>query len=129
FRAVKHAVPVMRRGGGGVVILIASGAGVRGPSGSLAYGASKGGVHGLALTLEARLAPHGIRVHDVCPGNLDTVLKREAEAEIRRRSGRDAAERVVPSSSRLGDPAGVAALLTLLASDASRYLRGTLFTR
>ncbi|HEY8884177.1 MAG TPA: SDR family oxidoreductase, partial [Chloroflexota bacterium] len=77
FLMAKAVVPAMRQAGRGVIVLIASGAGVRGGSSSLAYGSSKGGVHGLAMVLEPQLAPHGIRVNDVCPGSLDTPLKRQ----------------------------------------------------
>ena len=43
FLAAKYAVPAMRRAGQGVIVMIASGAGVRGGSSIVAYGASKGG--------------------------------------------------------------------------------------
>lgn len=52
---------------GGVIIFMGSTAGTRVPSGSVAYGASKGGIQGLAYTLEAQLKPVGIRVNVVCP--------------------------------------------------------------
>src|SRR3954465_13992003 len=44
FLAVKHTVPHIKRSGGGVVLCISSGAGVRGSSSSIAYGTSKAGV-------------------------------------------------------------------------------------
>ena len=91
FLAVKHAVPWIKRAGGGVVILIASGAGVRGGSSSIAYGTSKGGVHGMAMVLEDKLAPLGIRVNDVCPGAVDTPLKRENVRDAARAMGHCAA--------------------------------------
>ncbi len=47
FLCSKAAAAIMRARGGGVMLLIASGAGVRGGSSSVAYGSSKGGVHGL----------------------------------------------------------------------------------
>src|SRR5205823_3154758 len=63
FLCAKAAAAQMRRQGRGVMLLIASGAGVRGGSSSVAYGSSKGGVHGLSLVLAPQLEPHGIRVH------------------------------------------------------------------
>ena len=72
FLCAKHATPLLEASGQGVVILIASGGGVRGPSSSLAYGASKAGVNGFGMTLANRLAPRGIRVNVVCPGNIAT---------------------------------------------------------
>jgi len=88
FLAVKHAVPYIKRSGGGVVLCISSGAGVKGSSSSIAYGTSKAGVHGLVMTLQPRLDPQGIRVHAICPGSIDTPLKRENVADAARAAGR-----------------------------------------
>jgi NAD(P)-dependent dehydrogenase (short-subunit alcohol dehydrogenase family) len=129
FLCARHATPLLEASGRGVVILIASGAGVRGPSSSLAYGASKAGVNGFGMTLEARLAPRGIRVNIVCPGNIATQLKLDviiAEAE---RAGRSPAEAVEQAKQSLGDPDGVARVIAFLASPEADYVRGTLFTR
>lgn len=75
FTISKYVSAVMKKQHSGVIILTASGAGVFGGSSSYAYGSSKGGVHGLALVMEARLAEHGIRVNDVLPGAVATPLK------------------------------------------------------
>lgn len=127
FLAVKHAVPHIRASGGGVVLCIASGAGVRGSSSSIAYGTSKAGVHGLVMTLQPRLEPQGIRVHAICPGNIDTVLKRDNVVEGARSAGHDPAQAIAEVG--LGDPDGVAKLLVFLASDDASFVRGTIFTR
>jgi NAD(P)-dependent dehydrogenase (short-subunit alcohol dehydrogenase family) len=129
FLAVKHAVAHMRRHGRGVVLCIASGAGVRGPSSSLAYGASKGGVNGLVLTLEPQLARLGIRCHAICPGALATVLKLENVADQARAHGEPPDEAVSRARQTLGDPAGLARVLAFLASDDADYVRGPIFTR
>lgn len=128
FLAVKHAVPhIKQSGGGGVVLCISSGAGVRGSSSSIAYGTSKAGVHGMVMTLQPRLEPQGIRVHAICPGSIDTVLKRENVADGARASGRDVPQAL--ASAGLGAPEGVARVLAFLASDDADFVRGTIFTR
>lgn len=127
FLMAKHAVPAMRRVGKGVIIMIASGAGVHGPSSSVPYGASKGGVHGLAMTLAARLADDNIRVIDICPGNINTPLKVGAIQQQVERIGKQA--RAEQQIAELGDPEGVARVIAFLASDEADYLRGTVFTR
>lgn len=131
FLAVRAAVPYMRRLGHGVIVMVASGAGVRGPSSSLAYAASKGGVNGFGMTLEAQLGPHGIRVHVVCPGSIATPLKLENIADGARARGRDpeAAVASAQETGQVGDPLGVAKLLAFLASDEAAYVRGPIFTR
>jgi NAD(P)-dependent dehydrogenase (short-subunit alcohol dehydrogenase family) len=127
FLMSKAVVPAMKRAGRGVIVLIASGAGVRGGSSSVAYGSSKGGVHGLAMVLEPQLAPHGIRVNDVCPGNLDTPLKRQNVADGARAQGKSPDEALAKAD--LGDPHGVGRVLAFLASDDADFVRGSIFTR
>ena len=127
FLVAKAVVPAMKRAGRGVIILVASGAGVRGGSSSVAYGSSKGAVHGLAMVLEPQLAPLGIRVNDVCPGSLDTPLKRQNVIDGAVAHGEDPDAALARAG--LGDPRGVARVLAFLASDDADYVRGSIFTR
>ncbi len=126
FLAVKHSVPAMKRGGGGVVLLIASVGGVTGGSSSVAYGASKGGVHGLAMTLQSQLELHGIRVNGLCPGNIATPLMDRALRDMVSAGQGDLVEE---RKARLANPDGVARVLAFLVSDDADYVRGTVFTR
>ncbi|MCX6047322.1 MAG: SDR family NAD(P)-dependent oxidoreductase [Chloroflexi bacterium] len=126
FLATKYATPLLAESKG-VMILIASGAGVVGGSSSLAYGTSKGAVNGLGMTLESHLKPRGIRVNVVCPGSLRTEMKLGVIKTQAERAGEDY-DKVV-ASSELGDPAGVARLLAFLASDDGDYVRRNMFTR
>ncbi len=128
FFAIKHAVPVMGRSGGGVILCIASGAGVRGGSSSVAYASSKGGVNGLVMTVEGQVGAN-IRMHTICPGGLATPLKLGQIAESAKRDGNDPEAAVANALKSLGDPAGVARILTFLASDEASYIRGQIFTR
>ena len=129
FFALKHAVPMMRSSGGGVILCIASGAGVRGGSSSVAYASSKGGVNGLVMTVENQVGGMGIRMHTICPGGLATPLKLGQIAESAKRDGNDPDAAVANARNSLGDPAGVARILTFLVSDAGSYMRGQIFTR
>ncbi|MBM3264911.1 MAG: SDR family oxidoreductase [candidate division Zixibacteria bacterium] len=129
FFAAKHAATFMKRQGGGVIILIASGAGVHGGSSSVAYGSSKGGVHGLSLVLAGQLAASGIRVHAVCPGGISTPLKLSVIAAEARLSGKTESQALQEASQYLGDPEGVGRILAFLASPDADYVRGTVSTR
>lgn len=129
FLCTKHAVPLIEESGGGVIVLIASGAGVTGPSASVAYGASKGGVRGLGFTLKNQVEPLGIRVHVVCPGNLNTPLKLRAIAEIAERGGESPEVAVADAQSTLFKPEEVAKVLTDLASDAGANADELVFTK
>jgi NAD(P)-dependent dehydrogenase (short-subunit alcohol dehydrogenase family) len=125
FLCTKHAVPLMRAGGG-VIVLLSSGAATGGSS-SYAYGSSKGGVAALGVTMARKLAPEGIRVNVVAPGNISTRMKLSViEAESRQRGipvGR------LVEAAGLGQPDGVARVLAWLASDEADYVRGTITTR
>jgi NAD(P)-dependent dehydrogenase (short-subunit alcohol dehydrogenase family) len=125
FLISKHAVPMLEKSDDAVLILISSGAGVKGGSSSVAYGSSKGGVHGLSLVLAAQLAARNIRVHAVCPGALATPLKLRQVQKSADQSGQSMDE----LTARLGDPEGVGKILAFLVSDDADYLRGTIFTR
>ena len=125
FLAAKYAVPWMENAGKGVIALIASGAGVKGGSSSVAYGSSKGGVHGLSLVLAAQLGNRNIRVHGVCPGGIETPLKMRVVQKQADAAGRDVAH----LAAGLGDPEGVGKILSFLVSDDADYVRGTIFTR
>ncbi len=126
FLAAKHASAAMLPAGRGVIVLVASKGGVSVGSGSYPYGASKGGMHGLALTLERHLGPRGIRVNDVCPGDVDTPLFRRSIEEAVR-NGADPAW-AAETLSRLTPPSAIAELLAYLVSDAASCVRGTIFT-
>lgn len=127
FLACRYAAPAIEASGGGVVLCIASGGGVQGPSSSLVYGASKAAVHGFCRTLEKQLGARGIRVNVVCPGTIDTAMKRQNVYDAARFHGEDPEEAL--AAARLGDPDGVAQVLTFLASPAADYVLGTVFTR
>lgn len=127
FLSVKHAVPLLRGGIDPLIILVASGAGVIGGSSSIAYGSSKGGVHGLSLVLDQHLRAAGVRVLDVCPGNVDTPLKRENVRDAARARGADPETAV--TTANLTDPAMIGKVMRFLASSEGAAVRGTIFTR
>ncbi len=128
FLCTKYAVPVMIRGGGGVVINIASEAGLVGIKGQVAYNVSKGGMIALTRSCAVDLAERGIRVNCVCPGTSDTPLVREA---INRApdpvAARRALEEIRPLN-RLGKPEEIAAAILYLASSEAGYATGAILS-
>lgn len=129
FLTVRAALPHLRKADKPVILLLASEAGTKIPSSSLAYGASKGGVHGFAMTLEAQLGPQGIRVNEICPSSIATPMRIENLVDRARAAGRDPEEARAEAIREAGDPIGVARILAFLVSSDAEYVRGTIYTR
>lgn len=130
FLCSKYAVPLIRKAGGGAIILISSIA-ASNVSSSVAYGTSKGSVSSLGVTLANKLAADHIRVNVVHPGGIKTAMKLSvigAEAELHGQSGEEAMAQAA-AGDELGEPEGVGRILAWLASDDADYVRGFLFTR
>jgi NAD(P)-dependent dehydrogenase (short-subunit alcohol dehydrogenase family) len=129
FLCAKYAAPLLEASHDGVIVVVASGAGVKAGSSSLAYGASKGGANGLGMTLEGHLAPRGIRVNVICPGNIITDMKMSVDIAAKERAGRPVEEAHEYARQNYGTPDGIAKIIAFMISDEADYLRGTLFTR
>jgi NAD(P)-dependent dehydrogenase (short-subunit alcohol dehydrogenase family) len=74
FLAIKHAAPVMARGGGGSIIGMSSIAGVSTHKYMSAYCVGKAGIEMLVKVAADELGASGIRVNAVQPGLVDTEL-------------------------------------------------------
>lgn len=72
FFGMKHAIPLMRAGGGGAIINMSSVVALVGVTDRAAYSAAKGGI--LALTRAAAIdhVREGIRINCIAPGTVDT---------------------------------------------------------
>jgi NAD(P)-dependent dehydrogenase (short-subunit alcohol dehydrogenase family) len=124
FLCAKHAAPLLKKSPGAVIVLFSSMAALAGSS-SYAYGASKGGVNGLALTMANKLEPAGIRVNWIAPGNIDTAMKRSViDADVAKH-GQTAPQAAL----NLGTPEGMANVVAWLVSDDAAYVRGMIVTR
>jgi len=132
FLSVKHCLPVMRKTGGGSIIMMSSLAGLRGAAGLSGYSATKGGVRLFAksIAMECATFGDGIRVNSVHPGIIDTPIWGKIPNEAAgggQNAPIDFEERakVATPLGRAGEAAEVAQGVLYLASDASRYVTGT----
>jgi NAD(P)-dependent dehydrogenase (short-subunit alcohol dehydrogenase family) len=128
FLSVKHAIPAMRRSGGGSIVIMSSVAGLRGSAGLAGYCATKGGVRlfAKAVAMECAAAGDGIRINTVHPGVIDTPIWTKMPPSPRTNRSIDpneVAQSGVPLG-RAGQAADIANGVLFLASDASSYMTG-----
>lgn len=124
FYCCKHAVPLLRAGGGGSIINIGSINGIQGLPNTVAYAAAKGGLLTLTRTLAGAYAADRIRVNYVIPG---WVLS-EGEVALQQSRGVDEAVlRQAGAALPLGrhqTPQDTAYAVVYLASDESAQVTG-----
>ena len=128
FLCIKHSIPYFRRNHGGVIINIASEAGIVGIQGQVAYNVSKAGIISLTKSCAVDFAPDGIRVNCVCPGTTETPLVNEA---ISNSENPERARAELASSrpaKRLGRPEEIAHAVCALADDQLAYATGSIFS-
>jgi 3-oxoacyl-[acyl-carrier protein] reductase len=124
YLGVKHAVPVMKQQGGGVIINTASTAAIRPRGGLNVYCATKGAVIALTSALALELAPFKIRVCAIAPVVTDTPMLRGFMAGPDSPETRKALEATVPLG-RLARPEDIAHGALFLASDEGAMLTGS----
>jgi NAD(P)-dependent dehydrogenase (short-subunit alcohol dehydrogenase family) len=131
FLSVKYCLPLMRKSGGGSIVMTSSIAGLRGSATLAGYCATKGGVRlfAKAIAMECASRGDGVRVNSVHPGIIDTPIWTKLTAS-QTASGRNApldveeyGRRGAPLG-RVGKPQDIANGVLFLASDASNYITG-----
>lgn len=118
FLGMRSVIAPMREAGGGSIVNISSGAGLRATKYMVAYAASKYAVTGMTAAGALELARYGIRVNSIHPGVVDTPMlgdsfDRESNALVRTTPMR-----------RMAAPEEIANVALFLASDESSYMTG-----
>jgi len=123
FFTVQKAVPLMRDGGS--IVLVSSGAHLKGIPFYVTYSATKAALRSFARSMAAELKDRGIRVNTLSPGAIDTPIidgqfKTKEEAD----GAREMFKQMTPLG-RIGKPEEMAKAILFLASDDSSYTTGT----
>ena len=121
FVAQTVAKRMVERGGGNIVniasVLALDVVGHLAP-----YAASKGGLWQLTRTMALELARHNVRVNALAPGYIVTEINRDF---LETGAAGDRIKQRIPQR-RFGTPEDLDGALLLLASDASRYMTGSI---
>jgi cyclopentanol dehydrogenase len=122
FLGTKHAIPAMRRTGGGSIVNISSVAGIgQSLHQEPAYAASKGAIRIFTKVTASQHARDKIRCNSVHPGPVDTEMFHSA---FRDREAMERRLQRVPLQ-RMGTVAEIVSAVLYLASDDSSYMTGS----
>ncbi len=129
FYCARHAIPLLKASGGGLIVNMSSSAGLMGYPQRAPYCAAKWAVIGFTKTLAMELGGFGIRVNAICPGNvsgerMERVLNAQAKS-----SGltleKERAKTVAGISMRtFVSPEEIAGLTLYLASEVGQHITG-----
>ncbi|HTL15072.1 MAG TPA: SDR family oxidoreductase, partial [Thermomonas sp.] len=123
----KHAIPHLRRAGGGSIVNLSSIYGLVGAADVPAYHAAKGAVRLMSKTDAMLYAPDRIRVNSVHPGYVWTPMVEHhlrASGATDLAAARDEVGRLHPLG-HMGEPDDIAWGVVYLASDESKFVTGS----
>ena len=126
FFCVQEVAPIMIAQGGGRIINLSSVAGVMALGGYSAYCSAKAGVNFMTRAFAQELAPKGIRVNAILPGNTATPMNEDIRNDPELRPMYDAMAASTPSGRTYSDAIDMARAALYLASDDSRAMHGAL---
>ena len=124
FLGIKHALPIMRAAGGGVILNMSSVCGLVGHAyTNETYTTTKGALTLLTKSVAVRYGKDNIRCNSIHPSTVETAFVREMLKDPQRRAERFGE---VPLG-RLATAADVANALVYLASDEASFINGVAF--
>jgi len=124
FLGIKHALPILRAGGGGSILNMSSICGLIGHKyTNEAYTTTKGALTLLTKSVATRYAKDNVRCNSIHPSTVDTPLVQTVLKDPARRAERFGE---IPLG-RLGTEADVANAFVYLASDEASFISGVAF--
>jgi NAD(P)-dependent dehydrogenase (short-subunit alcohol dehydrogenase family) len=126
FYMCRYALPHLLATGKGVIVNTASNAGLMGLPWSAAYCASKGGVVQLTRALAFEYRGKGVRVNALAPGGTNTNIVESFRTLPEGADFNEMAKMMSPMAT--AEPIEMAEAFAYIASDAARYMTGTVLT-
>ena len=108
---------MIARGGGGKILNMGSAAGTAGRSNYLVYSAVKAAVINMTRSFAVALAPHGINVNCLAPGNTATAMNENVRTEPEYAEIYATIQEKTPSQRAFADPREMAGAIMFLCSD------------
>ncbi|MFD1926756.1 SDR family oxidoreductase [Sporosarcina siberiensis] len=124
MRTIRKAMSIFLEKEKGIIVNLASAAGLQGSRAGVAYTASKHAVVGLTKNVAFQYATKGIRCNAIAPGGVNTNIgttmsEPDAFGMERVMSG-------IASNPRSGEPSEIASIALFLASDDASFVNGTI---
>ena len=124
MRAIRKAIPTFLAKGKGVIVNIASAAGLQGSRAGVAYTASKHAVVGLTKNVAFQYATKGIRCNAIAPGGVNTNIGTTMNNP--NQFGMERAMSGASSNPRSGEASEIATIALFLASDEASFVNGAI---
>lgn len=122
MRGMRKVLPIFTAQGSGVIINLASIAGLTGGRGGLTYTAAKHAVAGMTKNVASHYGAQGVRCNGIAPAQVETGLT--ASLDGYDMEGLKLATRGVSLMNRPAQPVEIANIALFLASDESSYING-----
>jgi NAD(P)-dependent dehydrogenase (short-subunit alcohol dehydrogenase family) len=127
FLGTRLAMRLMKAGGGGCIVNVASAAGIKPLAGNAAYGTSKAAIRFFTRVAALEAAAYSVRVNSISPGAVATPMWESTDLwprEIAATGGRRAALKALVTDHGFAEPEQIAAAVLFLASDEARNVTG-----
>ena len=121
FYGMKYALQQMMEQGGGVIVNIASLAGLKASVNNISYAASKFAVVGMTKAAALEYASKNIRINAVCPGYTESAL---LDRLLSARPDMETMLKAHIPMRRFGQPEEIAEAVVWLASDTTKFITG-----
>jgi NAD(P)-dependent dehydrogenase (short-subunit alcohol dehydrogenase family) len=120
FNCCRAVLPYMIKQKRGGIVNVSSGMGLRGRGKISIYSAAKGAIIALGQSLAQEVAPYGIRVNTLAPGNAESIHKPDVH-----KFDYDGEAKRVPPMGRRASAEDIGNAIAFLLSDKSKHITGS----